>query len=113
MNFIEDNSEPIEMVAPADEPIEIDMLAGDAVYIKEHLRYSHTLSQIDIDNKYIIISELNSLADKATAQLFVAQCGIKLQYGADYSISADAKISWAGLLAEGQLNVGDTIEIYY
>ena len=113
IDFTAEDTEPIEIEMLSDEPIEIEYSEADIIYIQERRKYQHTLSQVDIDNKYIFLSELSALLDKGSVQVFVAQCGLKLQYIQDYTISNDSKIIWAGFSADGLLLPGDILEIYY
>ena len=113
IDFTAEDTEPIEIEMLSDEPMEIDYTEADIIYLQERRKYQHTLSQVDIDNKYIFLSELSGLADKGSVQVFVAQCGLKLQYLQDYSITNDSKIIWDGFSAEGLLIPGDLLEIYY
>lgn len=75
--------------------------------------YTHTLSQIDIDNKFIVVSGLSTITDKSKALLFIENAGIMLEYGVDYSIDTDNKISWSNTPLENQLIVGDKIKICF
>ncbi len=113
IDFTVEDSEPIEIEMLSDDPIEMEYHTGDILYVRDHLSYRHTLSQIDINNKYVTVTELAEITDKPTVQIFVAQCGIKLHYLTDYIINQYNQIYWNGYLAEGQLAVGDTLEIYY
>ena len=75
--------------------------------------YQYTLSQIDIDNKFIIISELSTLTDKTKAIIVIENVGIVLEYDVDYVIDNDNKIIWEETELEAKLQVADKLKIYY
>lgn len=78
-----------------------------------HNTYKYTLSQIDIDNKFIIISELSTLTDKTKAIIVIENVGIVLEYDVDYVIDNDNKIIWEETELEAKLQVADKLKIYY
>jgi len=75
--------------------------------------YSWTLSQIDIDNKFIIITDLSTVVIKEKILVLIENCGLALEYGVDYNIVDGSKITWIGLELESKLQVGDKIKVYY
>jgi hypothetical protein len=75
--------------------------------------YSWTLSQIDIDNKFIIISDLSTVQNKEKILALIENAGIVLEYGIDYNIIEGSKITWNDYELESKLQVGDKIKVYY
>jgi hypothetical protein len=74
--------------------------------------YTHTLSQIDIDNKYIIISPLTEV-DKSKIIVLIENASFIAEYGVDYTIDELGKISWDGFGLMDKLTVNDKIKVYY
>jgi len=75
--------------------------------------FTHTLSQVDIDNKYIIISSLSEVADKSKIIVLIENASFIAEYGIDYTIDELGKISWAGLELFDKLITNDKIKVYY
>lgn len=97
-------------------PVNITVPNRNVTYITAsgfHNTYNYTLSQIDIDNKFIIISELSTLSDKTKAIIVIENVGIVLEYDVDYVIDNDNKIIWEETELEAKLQVGDKLKIYY
>ncbi|GEM_PF-3105106 len=106
--------EIIELEYINDEVPEVEMILGDVnVYEGFGDTYSYQLSQVDIDNKFIIISNLLTVANKQKILIFVENVGIALEYGIDYYIIEGSKITWSGYELESKLQVGDKIKVYY
>lgn len=94
--------------------LELEAVAGEVtIYSGFGNVYSHTLSQVDIDNKFIIVSDLSTVADKQKILIFVENVGIGIEYGIDYSIVEGNKIIWSGLELESKLQLSDKIKVYY
>lgn len=102
IDFTLDETEPITFEAPGGD---VEIVIG----LRAHL---FTLTQINIDNKYISSSIIESVMDKSLMQVFLEKCGIKFEYDVDYSVDSD-KIIWDGYNIESNLKVGDKIKIYY
>lgn len=83
------------------------------VYGAVAAEYTHVLSQVDVDNKFISLIGLGSIANKSIVQIFIDNCGIKLEYGVDYTITLENKIFWEGYILDGKLAAGDKLKVYY
>jgi hypothetical protein len=90
-------------------------IASGSIYYSTGLTnsYQYTLSQVDIDNKYIIISQLSTVADKSKIIVLIENASFIAEYLTDYIIDSEGKISWAGLDLENKLMIGDKIKVYY
>jgi hypothetical protein len=106
--------EPIVLEVPADEQRTLEVTTGQInIYEGFGDTYSYTLSQVDIDNAFIIVSELSIVANKQKILIIIENVGIALEYGIDYSIIESSKITWDGYELESKLQIGDKIKIYY
>ncbi|MBI1936649.1 MAG: hypothetical protein HYS25_00850 [Ignavibacteriales bacterium] len=106
--------EPIVLEFPKEEVIQLEAVSGDVnIYAGFGDIYSHTLSQVDIDNKFIIISGLSTVSNKQKILALVENVGIAIEYGIDYDIVDGSKLIWNGLELESKLQVGDKIKVYY
>ena len=96
-------------------PISFTVANRGVTYVTSGLRspYAHSLSQIDIDNKYITVNELISVLDKSSVLVFLENSGFKFEYGVDYTINIYNQIIWNGYNLDGKLMVGDFIKVYY
>lgn len=90
-------------------------VASGSVYYSTGLAnsYQYTLSQVDIDNKYIVISEISSVTDKSKIIVLIENASFIAEYSIDYTIDSEGRINWAGLGLEDKLIVGDKIKVYY
>ena len=96
-------------------PISLTVANRNVTYISSSIYgdYTHTLSQIDLDNKFITINELAIIANKSKVLVYLENSGFKFEYDVDYSINNDNQIIWAGFNLENKLIVGDIIKVYY
>jgi hypothetical protein len=75
--------------------------------------YTHILSQVDVDNKFISMTELSAVIDKSKVLIFLDNIGLKLAYNVDYSINSLNKIIWSSYTLDGVLAPGDVIKVFY
>lgn len=106
--------EIIELDFPIDEVPEVSNIENVTI-IKSGLNstYAISLSQVDIDNKFITVNELNIVEDKSNVLVFLENSGFKFEYGIDYTINNYNQITWNGFGLDGKLIVGDIIKVYY
>lgn len=95
------------------EIIEIEIATDVNIYQGFGNCYIHHISQVDIDNKYIIISNLSNVTDKKNVLIFVENAGIALEYQIDYDIIEGNKITWQGYDLETKLQLNDKLKVYY
>ena len=74
--------------------------------------YLHTLSQVDIDNKYIDASYLHFVLDKTAVQVWLESSICKLAYDVDYTIAND-RINWDARDPDNLIKLGRKLKIYY
>lgn len=111
---LSNTEEIIQLEILSETPIEIQPIDGNSIStISPRQYYIHQLSQVDIDNKFIIISDLINVTDKASVLLVVENASFICEYGIDYVIDAGGKISWGNLGLEDKLQINDKIKIYY
>jgi hypothetical protein len=100
----------VEKKIPVVVTVGIQGPAGAPSLGKYHL---HELNQVDIDNGFVTIADIVSRQDKENIIVYLSNVGLLLEYGVDYTIDADGKITWNGYELEGELVVGDIIKIFY
>jgi len=69
------------------------------------------LSSTDVDNKYLALSHIPDVGDCSSVAVNVVG-GVPQSYGDDF-ILQDARISWAGLGLDGQVDPGDILRVIY
>ena len=111
---LSNENEVIELEIQDDYQYEIEVTTGDInVYQGFGNCYIHQISQVDIDNKYVIISDLSNVTDKKNILIFVENAGIALEYQVDYDIVEGNKITWQGYELETKLQLNDKLKVYY
>lgn len=78
----------------------------------ELMTYTHTLSQTDIDNKYIPAPYLHYVLDATAVQVWDIDESHLFKYDRDYIIQND-KIIWDGKPTEQLLEIGNNLKIFY
>ena len=103
------------LITIGSQPISFTVANRNVTYITSGLKssYSYSLSQIDLDNRFITINELATVADKSNVLVFLENSGFKFEFGVDYTINNYNQISWTGFGLDGKLIVGDIIKVYY
>jgi len=109
---LSNENEVIELEIQDDYQYEIEVTTGD-IYKDFGNCYIHHISQVDIDNKYVIISDLSNVTDKKNILIFVENAGIALEYQVDYDIVEGNKITWQGYELETKLQLNDKLKVYY
>ncbi|MEJ5352444.1 MAG: hypothetical protein WHS65_12720 [Melioribacteraceae bacterium] len=110
---LSNTNEVIDLEFIDDEKIEIKSVDNVNIYEGFGSCYIYQLSQVDIDNKFIIISDLSTVSDKKNILITIDNASFICEYLVDYIIDNEGKISWNGLGLEDKLQVGDKIKVYY
>ena len=92
----------------------------EGIYVDPNVLYEHyeeiTLTETDIDNKYVSLTENIDVRQPQTSKLYVVGSPIQI-YGMDYVIESDGtyirRIFWGAKGLDGVLEENDTIRIWY
>ncbi len=92
----------------------------EGLYIDPNVLYEHyeeiTLTQTDIDNKYVSLTENVDVRQPQTSKLYVVGSPIQI-YNTDYIIEFDGsyirRIFWGSKGLDGVLEENDTLRIWY
>lgn len=74
--------------------------------------YLHTITLLDVGNKFVEASYLQNVSDLSMVQVWIDSSMVKLSYLDDYAIQ-NGRIIWAGLDAEQLFKPGRKLRVYF